>query len=53
MEGMVGSTAAGRDDDVDELLPGFDKVARAELSARLLESVEELTRKRLRAPRAG
>jgi phosphopantothenate-cysteine ligase/phosphopantothenoylcysteine decarboxylase/phosphopantothenate--cysteine ligase len=31
----------------------FEKVARAELSARLLESVEELTRGRLWAPRAG
>ena len=31
----------------------FEMIARAELSDRLLESVEELTRGRLRAPRAG
>ena len=46
-EGMSSWACIGRDGGQ------FEKVTRAELSDRLLEAVEELTRGRLRPPRAG
>jgi hypothetical protein len=47
LEAMLSWASIGRDGGQ------FEKVARAELSTRLLESVEELTRGHLRPPRAG